>query len=130
MRYEIDDVHARRSSTVYVTAVVAAMKDCEQDETEFVQVLHAWNHFNIILHQFINESVSEIIITQFMKIFWQKQFNWFDHFIQVSRNQTISKWSEYEVFTTMRKYNQQFYQHEYFFQFWYFLHENLVTQDY
>ena len=41
MRYEIDDVHARRSSTVYVTTVVAAVKNCEQDKTKFVQILHA-----------------------------------------------------------------------------------------
>ena len=40
MRYEIEDVRARRSPTAYVTAVVAAAKDCEQDETEFAQVLH------------------------------------------------------------------------------------------
>ena len=40
MRYEIDDVCTRRNSTVYVTAVVVTAKDCEQDETEFAQVLH------------------------------------------------------------------------------------------
>ena len=40
MRYEIDNVHAKRSSTVYVTAIIAAVKHCEQDETEFAQVLH------------------------------------------------------------------------------------------
>ena len=41
MRYEIDDVCARRSSTIYVTTVITAVKNCEQDETEFTQVLHA-----------------------------------------------------------------------------------------
>ena len=91
MKYEIDDIHTRRNSTVYITAVVITMKNCEQDETEFTQILHVWNHFNIIFHQFIDELVSEIIIIQFMKIFWQKQFNWFDHFIQASRNQIMSK---------------------------------------
>ena len=105
MRYEIDDVYIRRSSTVYVTAVITAVKNYEQDETEFAQVLHTWNHFDIIFCQFIDELVSEIIVAQFMKILQQKQFNWFNHFIQVSRNQIMSKWSEYETFTTMRKYN-------------------------
>ena len=41
MRYEIDDVHTRKSSTIYVTVVIAAVKNYEQDETEFAQVLHA-----------------------------------------------------------------------------------------
>ena len=86
MRYEIDDIHARRNSTVYVTAVIITMKNCEQDETEFMQVLHTWNYFDIILCQFIDKSVSETTVAQFMKIFWQKQFNWFDCFTQASRN--------------------------------------------
>ena len=106
MRYEIDNVCTRRSSTVYVTAVVAAAKDCEQDETEFTQILHAWNYLDIILHQFIDESVSETTVAQFMKILWQKQFNWFDCFTQASRNQMMSKQSEYRVFTAVRKYSQ------------------------
>ena len=41
MRYEIDNMCTRKSSTIYVTAVITAVKNCEQDETEFVQVLHA-----------------------------------------------------------------------------------------
>ena len=40
MRYEIDDVHTKRNSTIYVTAVITAAKNYEQDETEFTQVLH------------------------------------------------------------------------------------------
>ena len=41
MRYEINDVHTRKNLTVYITIVIIATKNCEQDETEFVQVLHA-----------------------------------------------------------------------------------------
>ena len=68
IRYEIDNIHARKSSTVYITIVIAAAKNYEQDETEFAQVLHTWNHFDIIFCQFIDELVSEIIVAQFMKI--------------------------------------------------------------
>ena len=75
MRYEIDNVHTRKNLTVYVTAIIIAVKNCEQDETEFTQVLHAWNYFNIIFCQFIDESASETTVAQFIKILWQKQFN-------------------------------------------------------
>ena len=75
MRYEIDNVHTRKNLTIYVTVVIIVIKNCEQDETEFAQVLHAWNYFDIIFHQFIDESASETTVAQFIKILWQKQFN-------------------------------------------------------
>jgi len=62
MRYEIDNIHAKKSLIIYVTIIITAAKNCEQNETKFIQVLHAWNYLDIILHQFINESASEIII--------------------------------------------------------------------
>ena len=70
MRYEIDNIHTRKNSTIYVTIVITAAKNCEQDETEFIQVLYTWNHLDIIFCQFIDESVFETIIIQFMKILW------------------------------------------------------------
>ena len=41
MRYKIENVYARKNSIIYVIAVIAAAKNCEQDKTKFVQVLHA-----------------------------------------------------------------------------------------
>ena len=75
MRYEINDIQIRKSSTVYVTVVITVAKNCKQNKTKFIQVLHVWNHFDIIFHQFIDESASETTVAQFIKILWQKQFN-------------------------------------------------------
>ena len=62
MRYEIDDVYTKKNLTIYITIIIAAVKNCEQDETEFIQILHAWNYLDITLHQFINKSAFEITV--------------------------------------------------------------------
>ena len=62
MRYEINDIHTRKSSTIYVTIIITAIKNYKQDKTKFIQVLHTWNYLDIIFHQFIDESVSEITV--------------------------------------------------------------------
>ena len=41
MRYEIDDIYARKNSIIYVIIIITAVKNYEQDETKFIQILYA-----------------------------------------------------------------------------------------
>jgi hypothetical protein len=40
IRYIINNIHAHRSSTAYIITIIAAAKDCDQEETEYTQILH------------------------------------------------------------------------------------------
>ena len=72
IRYIIDDVHAQKSFTAYVITIITAVKNCDQEKTEYTQVFHTWNHMNIFLKITIDESFQDITIAQFMKTIYQK----------------------------------------------------------
>ena len=60
-------MHAWKSLTAYITIIIIIIKDYDQEETEYAQVLHTWNYMNIFLKIIIDESFQDIIIAQFMK---------------------------------------------------------------
>ena len=91
IHYIIADVQACKSFTAYVIFIISAVKQCKQADMKFSQILHVWINLNLALWEIINESIEEITVSEFMNLFLRKQFNWFDHFIQASRNQIMSK---------------------------------------
>ena len=34
-------MHAQKSLIIYVTTIIAAVKNCDQEKTEYVQIFHA-----------------------------------------------------------------------------------------
>ena len=62
IRYIIDDMHAWKSFTAYVITIITVIKNCNQEETEYAQVFHAWNYMNIFLKIIINELFQNITI--------------------------------------------------------------------
>ena len=78
--YTITDVWTCKSSITYIIFIISAVKQYDQTDTKFAQILHVWTNLDLVLQKIINKSMKKITISQFMNLLLKKQFNWFNHF--------------------------------------------------
>ena len=67
--YTIADIQVCKSSTAYIIFIISAVKQCEQADTEFLQILHIWINFDLVLWEIINKFIKKITISEFMNFF-------------------------------------------------------------
>jgi len=79
-RYTLEDVRSHRSSTEYVTTLMAAAKSCGQGESEFGLMIQTWMHIDMPLCCNIDELKNGTTIEEFVNILLIKQANWYDSY--------------------------------------------------
>ena len=88
MKYITQNTYNERELSEYVITIDTVIKECEQSDTEFTQVLHVFCRINSDLWCFsIDESEENITVQNFINLLNQKKVNWFDHY-------TKKKWWE------------------------------------
>ena len=89
MKYITQNACNGRESSEYVITIDTAVKGCEQSDTEFAQMLHAFCRIDSELQHFgINESEENITVQNFINLLNWKKVNWFDHY-------TKKEWQEH-----------------------------------
>ncbi|OJD12130.1 hypothetical protein ACJ73_09405 [Blastomyces percursus] len=79
-RFTIQDIRDGKSPTAYITDVINAAKHCGQAQTEYAQVLHAWNNLDVDLRVTMDEPSENTTVEEFMEIVRRKQVNWEDRY--------------------------------------------------
>ena len=83
MRYTEEDAWNHCEPLKYITAIATAAKGCGQGNTEFTQVLYAFQGIDSELQHFsIDESEETTSVQDFIDLLNHKKVNWFDYYTQ------------------------------------------------